>query len=121
MADSPASRGGQVAQRSEQPRPEELSRRTCRTDRVGTPRTRTWASAGRHVKREHRPELEGAQARLPGRSEIRILFVFDPHRQAVLLVAGDKAGEWNKWYRRNIALAEERYLEYLRTVEGDKL
>jgi len=27
-----------------------------------------------------------------GRSEIRILFAFDPERQGVLLVAGDKAG-----------------------------
>ncbi len=27
-----------------------------------------------------------------GRSEVRILFVFDPWRSAILLVAGDKAG-----------------------------
>jgi hypothetical protein len=31
-----------------------------------------------------------------GRSEIRILFVFDPVRQAVLLVAGDKVGNWSR-------------------------
>lgn len=30
-------------------------------------------------------------------SEIRILFVFDPERRAVLLVAGDKAGDWRRW------------------------
>ncbi|MGO1545371.1 MAG: type II toxin-antitoxin system RelE/ParE family toxin [Gulosibacter sp.] len=29
-----------------------------------------------------------------GRSEIRILFAFDPKRRAILLVAGDKAGKW---------------------------
>jgi DNA-binding XRE family transcriptional regulator len=29
-----------------------------------------------------------------GRSEIRILLVFDPWRAAILLVAGDKAGQW---------------------------
>ncbi len=44
-----------------------------------------------------------------GRSEIRILFVFDPVRQAILLVAGDKAGTWNQWYREHITLAEQRY------------
>ena len=33
-----------------------------------------------------------------GSSEIRILFVFDPERRAVLLVAGDKAGDWRRWY-----------------------
>ena len=48
-----------------------------------------------------------------GRSEIRILFVFDPARQAVLLVAGDKAGNWTTWYRDNIPLAERRYAAWL--------
>ena len=31
-----------------------------------------------------------------GRSEIRILFAFDPRRRAILLVAGDKAGKWTQ-------------------------
>jgi hypothetical protein len=48
-----------------------------------------------------------------GRSEIRILFVFDPVRQAVLLVAGDKAGNWDRWYRESIPLAERRYARWL--------
>lgn len=43
-----------------------------------------------------------------GRSEMRILFAFDPARKAILLVAGDKAGNWHKWYRTNIPLADER-------------
>ena len=37
-----------------------------------------------------------------GRSEIRILLVFDPWRSAILLVAGDKSGQWDKWYRAAI-------------------
>ena len=49
-----------------------------------------------------------------GRSEIRILYIFDPRRNAVLLVAGDKAGQWAAWYRKNIPLAEERYEAYLK-------
>ena len=48
-----------------------------------------------------------------GRSEIRILFAFDPERQAVLLVAGDKAGNWTKWYDDNIPLAERRFAAWL--------
>jgi hypothetical protein len=44
-----------------------------------------------------------------GRSEIRILFVFDPKRQAILLTAGDKAGQWQTWYTAHIPLAEQRY------------
>jgi hypothetical protein len=49
-----------------------------------------------------------------GRSEIRILFVFDPWRSAILLVAGDKAGNWQRWYRQAIPLAEQRYEIYLK-------
>jgi hypothetical protein len=48
-----------------------------------------------------------------GRSEIRILLVFDPWRAAVLLVAGDKSGQWSKWYRKAIRRAEDLYDEYL--------
>lgn len=39
----------------------------------------------------------------------RILFVFDPSRQAVLLVAGDKRAAWNDWYQSAIPLADDRY------------
>jgi predicted XRE-type DNA-binding protein len=48
-----------------------------------------------------------------GQSEIRILFVFDPARHAILLMAGDKAGDWSGWYRDNIPLAEQRYERWL--------
>ncbi|WP_312630158.1 type II toxin-antitoxin system RelE/ParE family toxin [Pseudofrankia sp. BMG5.37] len=44
-----------------------------------------------------------------GHTEVRILFVFDYARRAVLLVGGDKAGMWNRWYDLNIPVAEERY------------
>jgi len=59
---------------------------------------------------------------LRGRSEIRILFVFDPGRQAILLVAGDKAGRWSHWYEEAIPLAERRYADWLagRYEEGDR-
>jgi hypothetical protein len=48
-----------------------------------------------------------------GRSEIRILFVFDPWRSAILLVAGDKPGQWERWYRDSIPRAEQLYDDYL--------
>jgi hypothetical protein len=48
-----------------------------------------------------------------GRTEIRILLVFDPWRSAVLLVAGDKSGQWDKWYRAAIPRAEQLYEDYL--------
>ena len=47
-----------------------------------------------------------------GRSEIRIIFAFDPARSALLLLGGDKAGNWERWYRASIPLAEQLYFEY---------
>ena len=49
-----------------------------------------------------------------GRSEIRVLFAFDPERRAILLVAGDKAGNWTTWYTKNIPIADARYAEHLK-------
>lgn len=51
---------------------------------------------------------------------VRILFVFDPWRSSVLLVAGDKAGQWNSWYREAIPLAEDRYDRYLKEREAEE-
>ena len=45
---------------------------------------------------------------------VRILFAFDPWRSSILLVAGDKTGLWNDWYRDAIPLAEQRYEQYLK-------
>lgn len=52
-----------------------------------------------------------------GRSEVRILFAFDPKRTAILLLAGDKQGTWVKWYRKNIPIADDRYDEHLKTLK----
>jgi hypothetical protein len=51
-----------------------------------------------------------------GASEVRLLFVFDPARQAVILVGGDKSGNWRGWYRTAIPLAEAAYLEHLKKI-----
>ena len=50
------------------------------------------------------------------RSEIRILFVFDPKRRAVLLVAGDKSGDWKGWYPKAIKKAERIYAEHVTSL-----
>lgn len=41
-----------------------------------------------HNMKELRPASAGA-------SEVRIVFAFDPVREAILLVAGDKSGQWS--------------------------
>jgi hypothetical protein len=46
--------------------------------------------------------------------------MFDPWRSAIRLVAGDKAGKWNAWYRRAIPHAEELYAIYLKERAEDQ-
>jgi hypothetical protein len=65
-------------------------------------------------KIHHLKELRPGSA---GRSKIRVLFAFDPARSALLLLGGDKAGNWQRWYRENIPLAEQLYLEYTEEEE----
>ncbi|WP_036961989.1 type II toxin-antitoxin system RelE/ParE family toxin [Pseudoclavibacter soli] len=48
-----------------------------------------------------------------GHSELRMLFAFDPERRAILLVAGDKRGNWKKWYTKSIAVADDRFDSHL--------
>ena len=63
-----------------------------------------------HHMKELRPGSSGS-------SEVRILFMLDPRRRAVLLVAGDKAGNWHGWYRTAIPIAEERYRAHLAQLD----
>ena len=51
-----------------------------------------------------------------GRSELRILFAFDPERRGITLVAGDKAGDWNRWYKKNIPIADAMFDEHVREI-----
>jgi len=57
----------------------------------------------------------------PRQTMIRILFVFDPWRSAILLVGGDKTGQWQAWYHHAIPQAEALYEIYLkeRAEEGE--
>lgn len=55
-----------------------------------------------------------------GRSEIRILFAFDPKRRAILLVAGDKTGRWQRWYKQAVPLADDRFDEHLERIRRER-
>jgi hypothetical protein len=47
----------------------------------------------------------------------RVAFAFDPRRNAILLVAGDKSGvSKTKFYKRLIDKADMRYKEHLETL-----
>ena len=44
---------------------------------------------------------------------LRVLCAFDPLRQAILLIGGDKAGDWNAWYGRMVPIADDLFDDYL--------
>lgn len=54
-----------------------------------------------------------------GRSELRLLFAFDPERRAIMLFAGDKAGNWTRWYKRSIPVADDLFDDHLRRLRGE--
>ena len=74
---------------------------------LGRPLVDTIASSKIKNLKELRPGSSGT-------SEVRILFAFDPWRSAILLIAGDKAGRWNRWYIEAIPKAEQLYEIYLK-------
>jgi hypothetical protein len=46
------------------------------------------------------------------KSELRVFYAFDPARDAVLIVGGDKTND-KRFYTRMIAIAEKEWSEYL--------
>ncbi|MGX1483318.1 hypothetical protein RKD45_002394 [Streptomyces griseus] len=52
---------------------------------------------------------------------IRMLFVFDPARRAVFLVAGNKASgrQWAAWYPKAIKEADAKYMAYLEALKEE--
>ena len=51
-----------------------------------------------------------------GDSELRILFAFDPVRRAILLIGGDKSGNWARWYQREIPMADRLLDEHIQAL-----
>ena len=46
---------------------------------------------------------------------LRVLYAFDPIRQAVLLIGGDKTGD-DRFYERMVPLAERIWIRYLMEI-----
>jgi hypothetical protein len=61
-------------------------------------------------------ELRAAQG-----GALRVLFMFDPRRQVILLIGGDKSGEWNAWYERAVPVADDLYDAYLDELKQEGL
>ena len=50
---------------------------------------------------------------------IRVLFAFDPRRMAILLIGGDKRGQWQDFYREMVPLADDLYDDHLTTLRKE--
>ncbi len=79
--------------------------------------TGSWPPLVDTIKGSMLPNLKELRPGSVGPSEVRLLFVFDPERQAVILVGGDKAGNWRGWYRTAIPLAEAAYAEHIKRMK----
>ncbi len=77
---------------------------------------------GPHLGRPLVDTLKGSQMsnlkefRLPFQGQpYRILFAFDPEREAILLIGGNKASD-KKWYQRMIPQAETIFANHLKKL-----
>jgi len=77
---------------------------------LGRPQVDTLAGSTLTNLKELRIQIQG--------DPWRVLFVFDPKRQAIILVGGNKRGD-KRWYRKNIPIAEERYRRHLESMKGE--
>jgi hypothetical protein len=48
----------------------------------------------------------------------RVLYAFDPRRSAILLLGGDKTGD-DRWYERQVSVANRLYDEHLKILEDE--
>lgn len=73
---------------------------------LGRPIVGTIETSRHHNMKELRCSKDGA---------LRALFIFDPLRQAVLLLGGNKSegSKWNRWYAEAVPRADAIYDEYL--------
>ena len=73
------------------------------------------------------PNSCGMKELRPGssaRSELRILYAFDPQRKAILLLGGDKSArrnDWSSWYDRNVPIAELLFTQHIQKSTTEQL
>ncbi|MCU1484397.1 MAG: diaminopimelate decarboxylase [Actinomycetia bacterium] len=79
---------------------------------LGRPVVDRIAASSFHNMKELRCSSDGA---------LRVLFAFDPRREAILLLGGDKSGNWEAWYRHAVPEADRLYTEYLQGLQREGL
>jgi hypothetical protein len=67
------------------------------------------------VVRSRHSNMKELRGKADGR-QLRVLFAFDPHRTALLLIGGDKTGD-PKWYEKFVPIADDLFDRHLEEVE----
>ncbi len=68
-----------------------------------------------HASRHHSmKELRASKA-----GALRVLFMFDPRRSVILLLGGDKTGDWDSWYEWAIPVADDLYDTYVAELRDE--
>jgi hypothetical protein len=65
------------------------------------------------------PNMKELRASIGG--ALRVLFAFDPRRHAILLLGGDKSGQWKEWYQWAIPAADDLYDAHLSELREEGL
>jgi hypothetical protein len=77
---------------------------------LGRPTVDQVKSSRHHNMKELRASSDGA---------LRVLFAFDPRREAILLIGGNKTGAWDRWYMEMVPVADDLYDEHIRELEDE--
>ena len=70
-----------------------------------------------HIKTSRHPNMKELRASASG--NLRVLFAFDPRRQAILLIGGNKDRAWQSWYQQFVPIADDLYDEHLRAIADE--
>ncbi|MGH8990634.1 MAG: type II toxin-antitoxin system RelE/ParE family toxin [Acidimicrobiia bacterium] len=79
---------------------------------LGRPAVERIQTSRHHNMKELRASEAGA---------LRVLFMFDPRRKVILLLGGNKSGQWNEWYDWAVPVADDLYDEYLEELREEGL
>jgi len=69
------------------------------------------------VKGSRHAHMRELRVQVQGRP-FRILYAFNPKRNAILLVGGDKTGN-ERWYEVNVPIADRLYGEHLEELKKE--
>jgi hypothetical protein len=70
-----------------------------------------------HASRHHNMK----ELRTSKGGALRVLLMFDARRAVILLLGGDKTGDWDAWYDAAIPVADDLYDEYLTELRDEGL